>query len=189
MSLSDLASLGSLVSSAAVIASLVFLYHQLRQIGVQISQAEKNQRASIRTARASRTIDNIMAFIEPSAADAVYKGLAADDDLTPTQLRQFTAYSLGRFYNAEEAYSQYAEGLLDEAALENLRTTLRLGFTQPGFRASWRLARNQFDPAGSFIPFIDGLLAETPATGGSPIDRLKTWMVEEKAAAGRRSDP
>ena len=48
MSLPDLASLGSFVSGIAVLGSLVFLYLQMRQIGAQIEQAERNQRAAIR---------------------------------------------------------------------------------------------------------------------------------------------
>jgi hypothetical protein len=39
MSLSDLAALGSFVSGLGVLVSLVFLYFQLRQIGVQVKQA------------------------------------------------------------------------------------------------------------------------------------------------------
>jgi hypothetical protein len=42
MSLSDLASLGSFVSGAAVLVSPVFLYFQLRQLSGQVKQAEKN---------------------------------------------------------------------------------------------------------------------------------------------------
>lgn len=47
MSLSDLAALGSFISGLGVLVSLVFLYFQLRQIGVQVKQTEKNQRALI----------------------------------------------------------------------------------------------------------------------------------------------
>lgn len=47
MSLSDLAALGSFFSGFGVLVSLVFLYFQLEQIGSQVKQAEKNQRALI----------------------------------------------------------------------------------------------------------------------------------------------
>ena len=49
MKLSDLASIGSLISSAAVLISLVYL-------ALQIRQAERNQRALIHQGRASRMI-------------------------------------------------------------------------------------------------------------------------------------
>src|SRR5215469_6320273 len=123
MSLSDLSSLGSFVSGVAVLVSLIFLYQQLRQIGAQIEQAEKNQRAAIRAERASRTTEYILTGVEPSAADAIYKGFAADDDISSTQIRQFASYCTARFVNAEEAYSQHAVGLLDEPAYAYLKSS------------------------------------------------------------------
>ena len=43
MSLSQLAEIGSFTSGVAILASLIFLYFQLRQINQQVKQAEKNQ--------------------------------------------------------------------------------------------------------------------------------------------------
>ena len=185
MSLSDLASLGSFVSGVAVLGSLIFLYHQLRQIGAQIKQAEKNQMASIRAERTSRTLANIHAFAEPSAVDAMYKGIAGDNDMSPTQVRQFQSYCLARFYNMEDAYSQHAEGLLDESAYANMKASLRIGFSTPGFRAGWRVVRNQFDADGGFVAYIDGLLAETPLAYVSPAALwAEAFAAERSAAAG-----
>src|SRR5690349_4060192 len=107
MSLSDLASIGSLVSGVAVLVSLVYL-------SVQVKQAERNQQASIRAARATRIIDLFMGTTEPSMADAVAKGMQDSDDMTDTQIAQFTAYTSARFFNAEDTFYQYREGLLNE---------------------------------------------------------------------------
>jgi hypothetical protein len=41
MSLSQLAEIGSFTSGVAILASLIFLYFQLRQINQQVKQAEK----------------------------------------------------------------------------------------------------------------------------------------------------
>lgn len=60
MSLSDLASLGSFISALAVLISLIFLYFQLRQLAVQVKQAEKNQQAAIQQSRNHRRIDMFM---------------------------------------------------------------------------------------------------------------------------------
>ena len=70
MTLSDLASIGSLVSGMAVLASMVFLYFRLRQMNAQAQQAERNQRAVIRLGRVAQRIDLNIALMEPSAADA-----------------------------------------------------------------------------------------------------------------------
>jgi hypothetical protein len=183
MSLSDLASLGTLISGVAVLVSLVFLYQQLRQIGAQIEQAEKNQRASIRAERTSRTVDNIQTFAEPSTADAVFKGMSADEDMSLTQIRQFALYCACRFYNLEDAYSQHADGLLDETAFANMTATLKNGFTQPGMRVGWRIFRTQFGADGDFVAFVDALLAETPLAGiGNPASGWRASLAAERAA-------
>ena len=55
-------------------------------------------------------------LFEPSAADANAKGSAASEDMSPTQLAQYTAMWLSRFINAEDAFYQNAEGLLNETS-------------------------------------------------------------------------
>jgi hypothetical protein len=62
MKLSDLASIGSLISSAAVLISLVYL-------ALQIRQAERNQRALIHQGRASRMIALTASLIRGSSTD------------------------------------------------------------------------------------------------------------------------
>jgi hypothetical protein len=83
MSLSDLASLGSLVSGVAVPVSLVFLYFQVRQVNQQVRQAEKNQRATIAQVRASRTAEMAMQQTDPAVATAFRKAMAGAEDLPP----------------------------------------------------------------------------------------------------------
>jgi hypothetical protein len=74
MSLSQLAEIGSFTSGVAILASLIFLYFQLRQINQQVKQAEKNQQSAIRQGRASRSVSIVLTGIEPSLADAFVKG-------------------------------------------------------------------------------------------------------------------
>src|SRR5471032_579506 len=107
MSLSDLAALGSFISGIAVLVSLVFLYFQLRQVNAQSQQAERTQHATIRHTRAARIGEITLASAEPSWADAVAKGIAGDQDLSATDLRQFGAYIIARLSNSEDAFYQY----------------------------------------------------------------------------------
>ena len=66
MSLSELAEIGSFISGAAILSSLIFLYFQLRQINRQVKQAEKNQLSAIRQGRAARTVGIALTGTEPS---------------------------------------------------------------------------------------------------------------------------
>src|SRR5215469_1497977 len=69
MPLSDLASLGSFVSGVAVLISLVFLYFQVRQVTAQVRQAERNQQASIRHTRVSRSVQLQLEISEPERSN------------------------------------------------------------------------------------------------------------------------
>ena len=185
MSLSDLAALGSFVSGFAVLVSLVFLYFQLGQIGAQIKQAEKNQQASIASIRATRLIDTMNAMLEPSAADAFYMGMAGTEDMSPTQVRQFSLACFARFSNAEDSFLQHKDGLLSEGAFSSFVTKLKASFSAPGYRTAWQILRNQF--GGGFVEFVDKLIAETPVTSAIDPSRLMArWMAgfaSEKAKA------
>ena len=61
MTLSDLASIGSLVSGAAVLGSLIYL-------ALQVRQTDRNQMAAIRHSRVTRAVDVLMAHADPSLA-------------------------------------------------------------------------------------------------------------------------
>ena len=80
MSLSDLASLGSVVSGFAVLISLIYL-------ALQVRQTERNQQISIRHSRVSRTVDLHMALADPIVAVAWLHGLGTPPELTQTELR------------------------------------------------------------------------------------------------------
>ena len=56
MTLSDLASIGSLVSAAAVLVSLIYL-------GLQVNQAARNQRAAMVNGISARTSDQLLRVI------------------------------------------------------------------------------------------------------------------------------
>jgi hypothetical protein len=170
MSLSDLAALGSFISGFAVLVSLVFLYFQLRQIGAQVLQGERNQQASIRAIRVSRIIDIFLTLAEPSIADAVSKVAAGSTDVSDSQIRQFNFYCAARFRNAEDSFYQFREGLLDQGAFDSLVLGLRDSLEQPGMRAYYKRSNNIFGK--EFAEFLHKLLAETPVArrGDSAVD-------------------
>jgi hypothetical protein len=58
MSLADLALIASLLSSAAVLVSLLFL-------GVQIRQSNRNQRSLMQQGRSSRNVDLLSRLTDP----------------------------------------------------------------------------------------------------------------------------
>jgi len=180
MTLADLASLGSFVSGIAVLVSLVFLYFQLRQIAVQIRQAERNQQAAIRQNRVGRIVDSLIATQDASSAEAVWKGQWGNDDITLTQLLQFSNHALSRLFNAEDTFYQHRDGFLNDDGHASFVRTMRAMYTRPGMRAMYRQTRGLFGP--EFVAFMDGVLAEVPAIENG--DALASW--KEQLAAERR---
>ena len=162
MPLSDLASIGSFVSGAAVLVSLALLYFQLRQIAQQIRQADKNQKAALRTTRASRTMDSLYRLLDADAAQIFRDGGAGSDDMSSTQVTRYVMMCLIRFLNAEDAFYQHEDGLLPETAYESFLAIFRTDLALPGFRASWQFLRSRF--RGGFVEFVDELIVQTPVT-------------------------
>ena len=182
MSLSQLAEIGSFVSGVAILASLIFLYFQLRQINHQVRQAEKNQKSAIRQGRATRTVRIILAATEPSLADAFTKGTFGAEDISSTQLTQFASALRAVFVNSEDTYYQHKEGLHDEGGFVGFVAGMKGSFRYPGFRAQWKSARRNYGI--EFVEFMDKLLAETPVI--PPTDMLARWRADiaaEKAKA------
>jgi hypothetical protein len=177
MSLSDLASIGSLVSGVAVLVSLIFLYFQLRQVHAQAQQAERTQQATIRHTRAARIVDIALASADPSWAEAVRKGTAGDTDLSATQLWQFTNYMVARLSNAEDGFYQYREGAFDKAAYDRLVIRMKMLLNAAGVRASYKRQRPNL--GGEFIVFMDKLLGEVSVA--PPVDLLAQWTADVAA--------
>ena len=176
MTLSDIASIGSLVSGMAVLASLVYL-------NLQLKQTERNQQATIRQSRIYRAVDLMMGKMEPTAADAVAKGIEGAVDISATQLSQFTSYAEAYYLHAEDTFYQHQAGLLNEAAYETFVAYQNYAFTKRGFRVQWKKLRAGF--GGSFAEFMDTLLAATPAK--PQVDALAEWKADlaaDQAIAG-----
>jgi hypothetical protein len=180
MTLSDLASLGSFVSGLAVLVSLVYL-------ALQVRQAERNQQASIRQARITRTADLALARLEPSVNDAFRSVLTQSEQMSAREVTQFIALAQAHFLNFEDAYFQFRSGLLVPSAFETAKTGIERLFSYPGGRYSWRALRTSF--GNEFAEFMDALLEATPV--GPPTDVLAAWNagVAAEKAATRRAAP
>jgi hypothetical protein len=174
MTLSDLASIGSFISGLAVLVSLVFLYFQLRQVGAQVQQAERNQQASIRQGRATRVVELNLAATEPSLADVLAKGVAGATSMTNTQLTQLSLFCRATFLNGEDSFFQHKDGLLSDASFASYTGGMRATFSMPGFRVQWKYQRGIF--ASEFVAFMDKLVADAPKV--APVDRVAQWNAD-----------
>jgi hypothetical protein len=185
MTLSDLASIGSLVSGLAVLVSLVLLYFQLRQLNQQVRQAERNQQASIRHSRVTRGVDIQLARLGPGVADAWRNGSQNPDEVTQTELGQFLSMCRALFQHNEDAFYQHEEGLLNEDAFATVLAGARGVALNPGIRVAWKssVRRNH---AGRFRDFMDDIIARAslePPNRSLSVDEWRAAYAAETASA------
>lgn len=177
MLLSDLASIGSLISGLAVLISLVYL-------SLQIRQTERNQQAIIRQGRIDRAVEIMTAKMEPSVAEAVGNGINGDPNLTAQQLALFVSYSDAYFLHAEDTFYQHEAKLLNEAAFTTFVAYQRYAFTQCGMRVQWKRQRAYY--AGAYVAFMDKLLAESSISQAH--DDLADWQKDVRAEKAVAAD-
>ncbi|WP_394847298.1 hypothetical protein LZC95_07505 [Pendulispora brunnea] len=177
MSLSDLASFGTLISGVAVLVSVIYL-------ALQVRQTERNQQISIRHSRASRIVELHLALADPAVADAWLHGSESPQDITQTELRQYIHLCRALFFHFEDSFYQREEGLLNDDAFETVVAGVRLMARSPGWRAAWRIARPNF--GGRFRDFIDSVV--TGSAVEPPVDlSLETWKAAFASEASRTS--
>ena|SRR5215469_684830 len=176
MSLSDLASIGSLVSGVAVLGSLVYL-------ALQVRQADRNQQALIRHSRVTRSVDMQLARLDPCVADAWRRGRHNPDELTPTELSQFIVLCRAQFQHLEDAFYQHEEGLLNEDAFATVLSGARGLARFPSVRVAWKeFVRGQY--AGGFRDFMDSLVARGTVEPPNRVESVEHWRTACAAETG-----
>ena len=166
MSLSDLASIGSLVSGVAVLGSLIYL-------AMQVRQTERNQQASIRHSRVTRAVDILLA--QADLADAWRHGGQNPDEITQTEVTQFLGICTAMFNHLEDSFYQHEEGLLNEVAFATMLAGTRVFAGYPGYRAAWKTMRREH--ADRFGDFMDGIIARASREPPTQIPSVDEWRV------------
>ena len=181
MSLSDLASIGSLVSGIAVLVSLVYLSQQTKQ-------NSKHTRALIHQGRIGQTSNYLALFAaDASLAEVAGRGFAGDEMLSDTQITRFHMTQISQFLTIEDLYFQHREGLVADSRHSGMIRTLRGWFATPGFRASWTIARANFDT--EFQDFMDGFMMDIQATSTPALGPIwKSLFAEERSKAVETRD-
>jgi hypothetical protein len=165
MTLSDLASIASVISGIAVLGSLIYLAQQTRQNA-------KHTRALIHQGRAELTGGYFGGIAsDPSLTDIIMRGLAGDQTLDDVQAARYV-YSYRRtLLSWEDSYLQHREGLVDANRHAGTVTRVRKLFQSPGYRAIWKMERENYETG--FRAFMDDLMNEVRPTASSNLGA--TW--------------
>ena len=161
MTLEQLALLSQVISAVAVIASLIFVGHQLRQ-------GAKAARASSSMAH-SATYHAIIAVImqDGEFARIWRKSLEDPGSASEDEWVRVVAYlsALFRFYESSRVL--WSRGQLDEEHWQNIEQQAINLSGQPGVRAWWKIRRHWHSP--SFREWFESLsVPDSPALYGRP---------------------
>lgn len=179
MTLATLVNIGSLISSVAVLISLVYLNRQIRQGAL-------NQRSKMDRGRSQQVGEWLQYIAQPEVAALVLRGHAGDPTLTTLECHRYlwTMYPL--ILHFEDSYYQHRDGMISDAQYASIIGHLKSRCPSPGFRATWQHVRARFPP--DFTTFVDGLMRETPASIDADAEWTERWR-ERAAAEVARATP
>jgi hypothetical protein len=179
MSLSDLASLATFVSSVAVLASLFYLAQQIRQ-------NTKHSQALIQQGRAARITETALRLAELRAEDdGIDNCFAGEPEVDSKALGRFFTVCRAIFASGEDSFYQHGRGLMDEQTFASFEASLRGTMSRsPGLTASWLMYRDSYEP--DFRAYMDRILGSITPLDGDPASRTSRWKV---ALASVRREP
>lgn len=173
MTLADLASLGSFVSSIAVLISLIY-------VGLQVRQNTKHTRALISQGLIAQLSQTFLSSAEADAAGiaALQLGYRADPGISDEQLTRFQSRMTATFLSAEDVFLQGRDGLINKAIYESAILSFSALMESPGARAAWSAARRTY--GAEFRAFMDDLIAKTPMK--MPTSAMREAFADQRQA-------
>jgi hypothetical protein len=152
MPLSDIALFASIVSSAAVAASLVYL-------ALQVHQNTRHTRAHIQQARVTRLVDQMVGFSDADKCAAYIRGNGGDPTPDAISDRQFYMQCISQVATMSDNFYQHKDGLLNDEQFSGFSDTYRAWLLEPGFRQHWLQWKSlSSGHTPQFMAFVDSLL-------------------------------
>ena len=140
-----------IVSSVAILVTLVYLAIQTRQSARAILANSRSVLLSGDLAVLQQSIDN------PSVITARSK----TSGHTQEELAQLESWLVALIRTREHHWFQYRDGLLDKEVWQAYRTAIPYVLSYPLERAYWNFVKHNFFDQG-FVAEIDGLLKDFP---------------------------
>jgi hypothetical protein len=127
MSLLDLASIGSFVSGASVLISLVFLYFQLRKVNEQVTLNTKHTQALVWQGASDRAVGQLLQMANADLSAAYLVGNGGEATQEAIRQRQFELQIFAWFeISFAEMFQQWEDGLVRDERWNRIRADLCL---------------------------------------------------------------
>lgn len=171
MSLSDLAAVGSFISSTAVFLSFIFLTLQLRQ-------ANRNQRSLMRQARTGRNVEILLKMADPGTSETLAQANTNCIAMSEARIWSFYGFCAAVFWSYEDCFMQFQARTLDASSLASDVATLERLVAYPPYRAVSKMARDGM--GGDYREYVDSLMKKVSSdTSRSLTDVFKVCIAEE----------
>jgi hypothetical protein len=178
MSISQLATIISLVSGMAVVVSLIFL-------ALQIRQSNRNQKSLMQQGRTTRTVEIMLKMTDRHVGETIeiaHRNCAA---LNPAQIWCFYGFAGAIFWTYEDSFLQLQANTLDASSWQSDETTLKRLLAFPAYRVVWKMARDGMGPR--FREYIDSVVEDVQRGGSESLGDLWAIYAAEEIAAAQRA--
>lgn len=139
MSLENWVAAATLLGNVTLVITLLF-------VGLQVRQAERNQRALMQQGRADRIGSQALDVAASNELGRVFNtGMFQPQKLTHEEFGQFLLIGRAIFVSAEDSFIQNKHGMLGAVAFGSHITGVRRMMSMwPGLRALWRVMASQY---------------------------------------------
>lgn len=171
LSLQDWANLGEAVGGVAVVVTLAYLAHQIRQNTRMVRSATYQQVAN------SLTDFSALLAQHPDLCELYFRGGRLGlSSLSEPEHDRFALVLFNFFRRQENAFYQQVQGTLEPAAWAGVRESLSDVVLRPGVHQWWKQARARFIP--EFAAFVDHALPKAAAQQGAAADAAPPAPIE-----------
>lgn len=169
MTMTDVAVFSQLLSSVAVLGTLIYLAVEIRQ----------NTAAEHAATRLGITNASVVELFKLVDYPEISTGQHGDDPLTPEQAIRVNAWLLAAMRHMEYSWRQHKNRLAEGYYWEADRQVIRIVLGTPRTRSWWQeIGRQGFGP--SFVEEVDSVLKDQPYTDF--FDNLLDWGARNMAA-------
>lgn len=165
--------IAEVIGVAAVVISLLYVGHQVRQNTLQLRQ--DNLREIVRG-----TLDtNWFYHRDPTAFDVFRRGVRSFQDLKPREKALFHSVIVDLAFYLEIVRKLAKAGLVDRSALETNQRFLGGILVTPGGLEWFRFAEDTQPMPPSALAFLRNII-ESEDDGIRPITELQPWFAEDE---------
>jgi hypothetical protein len=172
MTLADLAAIGGLISSLAVLVSLALVLRQMRQ-------TDRNQRALIIQGAMARDTAIVGMLQQPEFVSAWARAVAGETTPSAIDTVHMAFVLRGLIGSLQETLLQKREGLIDQVTVDYVELGVHAILAQPTMRAIWTVVQPAYPR--ETIDLVDNIIAKVPLAAPADLAMVMKGLLKPGA--------